>query len=163
MPSLYELNQQIACILDSTTDDGELLPEVEERLSALEMAQPVKVDSICCAIAQFDADATALAEEGKRLLDRAKTLQGRHKRLKDYLKYCLESAGITKLETHHFRVWIQRNAAPSVTLAEGAEVPCRYQRIKVELDARQVAQDYKNGLTLPASLTVTEASHLRIK
>ncbi len=163
MPSLYEINQQIACILDSTTDDGELLPEAEVRLDQLAMEQPVKIDNICKFVTQCGADETALMEESKRLAQRAAQIARRRDRMKDYLKYCMEASGITKLSTERFSVWIQNNAAPSVVLAEGAEVPSKYQRIRVELDARQVAQDFKAGLTLPPSLTVSQGKHLRIK
>lgn len=165
MPSLYQIaNDYLECFIED--ENGEFSPDVAERLDALEADFTVKAENVCRYIRQCNADSEAFALEAKRLQLHAQIAANKADRLKDYLKESMERTGLTKCDTELFKLWIQRNGVPSVTLAEGMTpgmLPKEYQRLKIEADAKKIGDDFKAGKPMPEGVTAAIGFHLRIK
>ncbi len=159
---LYEIQSEIAALL-AATDDGELPPDAEARLDGLQMQLEEKADNICRLIRQREAEQAGYAEEADRLIRLADAARRDYERLKDYLRRTLTGLGLKRLDTALFKLSACKNSQPSVLLADSAEVPPQYSRVKVELDRKAVVEAWRDGLTLPEGLTVEVGEHLRIR
>lgn len=162
--TLYDVANEILLILDdASAEDGELPAGAEERLDALQMTLVEKADNIL-ALAQCELrEGEALKAEAERMAKLGQAKLRRVERLKAYLLRTLEATGQRSLATQRFAVSVCNNSVPTVTLEPGAPVPADYQRTRVELDARRVADDWRAGKPLPEAVKVVLGKHLRVR
>ena len=164
MPNLYEIASEVQSVLALTeTEDGEIPAELAAHLDGLGMTIAQKTEHLCRAIRQAGADADAYKAEAQRLAALQKTAQDKADWIKEYLFKCLTLAGIDRLDTELFKLWIQSNGRPSITLKEGEPIPARFEKVTVTLDGTRAYEAWKSGEPLPPSLVVTLGKHLRIK
>ncbi len=165
MPKLYEISSEIEAILAAVDENGELPADLSDRLDALGLSLESKADQVCRLVRQDQADAIALECESKRLGDLAKAAWGRADRWKQYVKDCLDRAGVKRLDTELFRLVVVRNSQPSVRVnIPPEELPTQYQRVRVEADSRALVEAWKaHPLVMPAGVTVEVGSHVRIR
>lgn len=112
--SLYEValeGMQIEDIL--IANDGELTPELEERLDALLKEGPKRIEAAAMVVRTLELSAEACKEEAKRLTDRKASLEGQADRLKKRIVVALDAAFNGKVRTDLFTVWAQ-NAADQI-------------------------------------------------
>jgi hypothetical protein len=69
----------------------------------------------------FEADAAAVAQWAKDAAARAKAIEARAERLRDYLAHCLEAAGIEKVEGPGVRISWRKSSA--VVIDDEAQIP----------------------------------------
>lgn len=163
-PTLYDLGTEWQRLMAAVSDDGELDPETERELEDLDLALAWKVEAVCCVIRELDARAEGRAAEAKRLADLAASDKRGAGRLRARLLEHLQRTGQAKVETARFRVWAQRNSAPTIDYAGPAEaLPEEFRRVKVELDAAAVRKAISEGRPIPPGVLVEQGSHLRIK
>ena len=161
---LYEIGNELAEILMSVNEDGEISDEQLAALSALEMQFSDKAQGICCIIRQAKAEAEMASLEAKRLQVLTQSRGAIAERLTEYLKSQMELTGQTKLSLPLFSVWIQRNGSPSVNYDGPVDrLPVWFQRVTIEPDKKALADAAKSGGLLPEGVTVTTGSHLRIR
>jgi len=165
MASLYHLaNEYLAAFAED--ENGELPGDLCERLDAIEADITVKAGNVVRFIQQCKGDAEMYSAEGKRLAALAAAKANQADRLKDYLMENLERAGMTKLSTDIATLSICKNSMPSVTVLEGMDprtLPAEYQRIKVEVDAKRIGDDFKAGKPLPEGVSAAIGKHLRVR
>lgn len=159
---LYDLPAEFAAIDAAITDlDGELTPELAERLDHLECTLEDKVEAIASLVRTAEAEADYFASEADRLANRKRSATNKASRLKDYLKQNLEALGRDRVKTPRFTVRLQNNSGPSIAWVAEAPIPDGFQRVRVELDGDAARQAWKAG-TLPAGFKVVTGRHLRI-
>jgi hypothetical protein len=159
---LYELPQKYEEILSKLTD-GEVTPDLEAELGALDETLQTKTEGICKMVQALNREAESANLEVARLSALAEIRLNAAARLKDYLKLTLELMNMTKVETDLFKVRIQKNSRPGIAyIGDLRELPFEYQRVKVELNGTALYEAWKGGKELPAGVTVTEGSHIRI-
>lgn len=159
---LYKLSNELACILGEA--DDEISEDLESRLNALTLAFEQKGESILQYRQSLIADADAIKSEVERLQARADGLQRKATWMKDYLHRSMEQVGIAKLTTLTFSATIAKSS-PKCELADGAEIPEAYTRLvpeSKEFDKKKAIDDWKAKKDLPASVTVTQGTNLRI-
>lgn len=156
---LYEVADKIREI----TDREELPDDLGVILDGLELDLRSKVDQLCRVMADESARSKAYAAEAQRLKALADQANNKHERLKDYVHASLLRAGLNKLDTDIFKLWVQRNSRPSISVHEGAKIPTAYERIKIEFDNEKAYQDWKRGVPLPEAIHVEIGNHLRVK
>jgi|HubBroStandDraft_4_1064222.scaffolds.fasta_scaffold00070_10 hypothetical protein len=164
MPALYQLSDAIQSALSECSEDGEITPDLEARLNALQIAFEDKVHGICQFMRQCELDATVVSIEVERLTKLKQSLTGKFEWLKGYLQRSMQALGMTAVDTPLFHLRIQRNSRPSFVLAAGAEVPEQFRRVEVSMDGNAVYAAWKEGKDVfPPEITVKQGSHLRIR
>ena len=163
---LYELTERYQRIMDRIDDvDGEIGPEAEQELVAINDSIEIKTENICCLLKSFEAEAAAMLAESKRLRERAASKQRAYDYLERYLKKNLESMNLKKVSTSLFTASICRNSQPSVD-AEGVDIdslPPELVRTKKELSKSACVEWSSLGKELPAGISVRINNHLRIR
>lgn len=160
---LYELSDQYAMILSQLSDleDGEIPEDISAALDAIEGDITERADGICMMIQQLRAEGQMLEAEGKRLELRATSRYRSADTLRLYLHDSLSHAGMDKVKTPRFTVWVQQS--PPAVQWEGDDIPEEFRRVTVAVDKAKALEVYKSGGELPAGFTVSRGSSLRIK
>lgn len=142
---------------------GELSPELEARLDALEGAWTTKVENIALFVKESEANAEAAGTEAARLAAIQKHFATKAKGLKDYLLFFMRRGGHQNLKTPRVRVWEQRNGRPSIKCTLAPELmPEAFRRVVVSVDTQLAYEEWKQGNALPDGFVVEHGFHLRI-
>lgn len=172
--ALYKL-VEIRATLDRVLEEaeGELTPEVEEMLDALDGRVDEKIERIGLYIRERGAAAKAVKEERDRLDALAKREERAAESLKGYVKRHMEALGKTKVHGLLATVAIQHNSQPSVTTslapaelyAEPASRPFvhREETVLYSLDREAVLAVWKRHEPLPETIVVDLGSHIRVR
>jgi hypothetical protein len=157
--TLYDLSLegvQITDILEA--NEGELTPELEDRLQALMHSGPKCVEAAAMVFRGLEASADACANEAQRLAQRATSFHNNAERLKGWIAIAIDCAFNGKIKTDRFTLWTQ--AAPDHTsfdLAEGHSLEelkgTPFVREKLELDKIALKDAFKSDQPLPAIVT----------
>ena len=159
--TLYDLSMEGVQIRDLLeANEGEITPEIEERLDALMLAGPDRVEAAAMVVKGMEASADACASEAERLAKRASGFHAKAAYLKSRITMALDCAFNGKIKTDKFTCYTQ--AAPehiAFDIAEGFTIEDVEKdapgvvRVKKELDKRELADRFKLGQTLPPSIT----------
>lgn len=161
--SLYDLADAQVSIDDLLDESGgELTPEIEERLEAIRGQFNDKVDRICELRQNRIRAAEACEAEAKRLSKRAEAAKRGADSLKTYLMSGLIRAGMAKLKTAKWTVWIQKSPASIRWTKALEELPIGFRRITVAADIEQAQALRKEGKALPDGFVVEQGEHIRI-
>ena len=164
MPSLWaitdELEEVTAEIMES---GGEITPEIEQKLDALEGSFLQKVENIALRVRELVVMADAAKAEKARLTAIEKAYRGAATGLKTYLLANLERKGQDYVQTPKARVRRTRNSQPTIRWT-GPQfmIPEGYRRMKIELDNATVREDLEVGRTPPEGVEVEYGHHVRI-
>ena len=111
---LYEIDRQIAELLENVDPEtGELLID-SEALEALQMERESKLENIALAVKNISAEAEAIGAEIANLTARKKSAEAKARRLRDYLGEALAGE---KLQTA--RVAVSFRSSRSVAVDDG--------------------------------------------
>lgn len=157
--TLYEITDELRELTEALE---ELTPDAEARLDELAHQVESKADSICRLLANLEGERLVLEREATRLMDAAGVKDRAIGRLKGLLKDGLQRAGLQRLSTPLFSLWVQKNSTPSVSIAEGVELPKEFLRVKVEPDMKALAAAWKDGRCVDG-VSVSIGTHLRVK
>jgi hypothetical protein len=162
---LYEIPHAIRAIEAMIEElEGEITPEIESKLNALEGEFSRKAEFIALMVKEATTAAAAIKAEEDRISARRKAHERRAEAFKDYLHRCMASMGVSKITGQLASPAIQRNSAPSVTVDIAPELlPERFRRVLVGPDNRALADAFKAGEALPAGVTAEYGTHLRIR
>lgn len=161
---LYQVVDELALIGEQLEENGgELTPEIDAQLMALEGAFQQKVERVVLFMRNLDATAAAADGEANRLAEIGKRKRAVAARLKEYLKTQMEFAGIPKVETPLCSVRIQKNSRPSISYAgELDTLPEGFIRITRSFDSNVAYALFKAGGEMPVGVVVEVGSHLRV-
>lgn len=162
---LYELTTEFNELFNALeqSEDGNVSPEIAERLSKLEGDIANKIDGCCRVMKTLDAEAKAFAAEADRLL-KAKRQRERHADwLKTYVREQMEVLGEDKLKTELFSLSICNNSNPSVSIFDEDMVPVAYNLpVERRIDKSAILADVEGGKDVPG-VEVVCGKHLRIR
>lgn len=159
---------QIADELDEIAEliaegGGELTPELEARLDALDGAFDEKVERVALVVRERIAFAEAAKMEEERLGAIRKAHERAADGLKRYLLMQMQRTDHLKVETPRARVRVQRNSVPSIAWTRPVEeLPEAYRRVTIAPDIARVREDVKLGATVPEGFVVEQGYHVRI-
>jgi len=109
--TLYDVSLEgvmIADILEA--NEGELTPELEERLDRLMTEGPERIEAAAMVVQTLQGSALVCQQESLRLAARAKSFDDNAKRLKERMTIALDCAFGGKVKTNRFTVWTQQAA-----------------------------------------------------
>jgi hypothetical protein len=162
---LWELSADLDAIAEEiTANDGEITPEMEERLAALEGAFDEKVERVALYIRQMQVNAAAAKAEKDRIAAIEKRYTAKADNLKLYLLQHMTRQGSTKVETPKCRVSVVKSGVPSISWT-GPQfmIPEGYRHITIKPDLKTVQEDLAEGRTPPEGFVVEHGKHIRIK
>ena len=168
MPTLHELTIECQRIMAAIDDaDGEITPDVADRLDALEGDRNAKVDSYCRLMKNFElmgdeiaAVALPFQDEAKRIVARAAPHYRARDRLRERLKDELQAQGIDKIKTARFTVSIY-GIAPEIAWTADGPPPAEFQTAP-SLNKAAAVQWHKQNGWLPEGFSVKPKTAMRI-
>jgi hypothetical protein len=162
---LYQIAAELRPLMDAADEaGGELTPADLDRLDQLLPDLTAKVEAVCKLVRTWEALAAARKAEAQRLQQGAGTLDANARRLKEYLRQCLDVAGLPRHETPLFKVWRQRSPASLRCVVDPAKLPAGFRRETVEPDFRAALDVWRDSGVVPDGFEAAEAAeHLRIR
>lgn len=125
----------------------------------------IKAQNVAYAIKTLDANADAIESAAKEMIVRAKALRNRSSHIREYLKTCLEIAGVNNVACPHFALTIRKNPA-SVDIFEEKLVPSEFMRTPEppppSPDKKAIAEALKAGKDVPGAM-LAQGTRLEIK
>lgn len=124
---------------------------VKDTLESMTGALEVKARSVAGFILGVEADARARREHAEKVLAKAKAEENRAASMREYLHYCMISAGITEIKGPEFTLRIRDNPA-KVVVDRDESVPADYWvdvPATQRLDKQLVKQAIKDGYDVP--------------
>lgn len=115
--------RQIDAILTAT--DGELTPELEERLDAATTALSKKPDGIRDYLFALESTAKTIREEEKRLAERRRIFEAREERFRKYVISMLQLMERDELMGTYGELKL-RNNPPKLVIDDRAQVPAKF-------------------------------------
>lgn len=162
---LYEIPDAFEAIETILLENGgDLTPELEAQLDAIEGALEWKAERICRVIRNNDASADAYANEIARLQAHKRTHENTVGRLKDYMESVMVRMDRTSIAAGIFKVALQKNSRPSIRWTGDAnDLPERYKRVTIEANNQVAYDDWKADVVLPNGFEVQLGKHVRVR
>lgn len=159
--ALYELAPEYAALEDELdAAGGEISPELMARFDAIAGELKDKLSACAFMIRNRQAESDKHAEEAKRQANRAAVLNRSAASLKQYVEYCLDMAGLAKIEGV---VRLQANGQVSVAFdGEPEKLPEGFRRVIFGLDRDAALAAHAAGQPLPEGVRVERGRHVRI-
>jgi hypothetical protein len=139
--------------------EGELTPELEERLDRLMQEGPDRVEAAAMVVRNLEAFEEQCKAEARRLSERAKAFENNIERVKDRILAAVDGAFSGKVKTAKFTIWSQKAAdrvaydlREEFSLEMLKEEYPELVRTKLELDKKACADLYDGGMELPESI-----------
>jgi hypothetical protein len=152
-----EHRAMVNALMDSTDDAQTIADTIEAESYPLE----VKARQVAYAPKILDAEADAIEAAAKDMVARAKSKRTRAANIREYLKTCMEIAGVTKIECDHFAISIKKNPH-SVEVFELALIPGEFMRQPETPppapDKNAIKQAIKDGNEVPGAILVQGTS-----
>lgn len=160
MRPLYEINGDIRQLLENAeiTEDGEYLIDFKA-LQALQMEREQKLTGVALYYKNIVSEAAMVKAEKKALEDRAKALDRKADRLKEYLKDALNGESLSDP-----RVKVSFRKSPdSVDVFSIEKLPSMYFRVKTEPDKTAIKKALQDGKDIPGARLITDDISITIK
>lgn len=153
---LKEQNDIIEKILES---EGEVSPELEKQLLVIDTHLPEKVDAYSSVLDRIANEAVYFDERAAEFAKAAKTLKKAYDRIKDQIKFNMESQGLKKLPGHDY-VFSLSNSKGSVVVTNEDLIPDAYFEIvsSKKIDKNAIYTAIKKGMTIPGAHVVENSS-----
>lgn len=143
-------------LADMGLDDQTIADTLESMAGDLEH----KAQSVAYMVRAFEADAAAVAQWAKDAADRAKAINARADRLREYLAHSLDVAGVEKVEGPGIRIGWRKTA--SVQIEDASQIPADLMRVKPapapEPDKTAISNAIKAGRDVPGARLVAGRS-----
>ena len=172
--SLYNLSiegLQIRELLEAS--EGELTPEIIERIDALMIVAPDRVEAAAMVVQGLQGSAAICQQESLRLAERANALDRSANSLKERMAMIVDAAFGGKVKTARFTVWTQQAAdhvafdvEPGYSIDDVEKADPSLVRVKKELDKLALKDKFQAGEALPIAVhfeTQQGKRYVRIK
>lgn len=148
---LWEMTDEWRAIMRGVEDaNGELTPELEARLTAIDEPLRVKIGNIIRIIRDFETDKVKIGTEMERLLRLNSVAVNGARRLRSYLQGCMSLANITSMKTDVGQASLVSGGRESVEyLGDPADLTTELTRVNCEPDKEKALAMHKEGKTLP--------------
>lgn len=155
MPSLYELTEQAAILMDMLEREEIDEQTLNDTLEALCAEQ--KIEDCCKVYRQLKANAEMYKAEKDRLFKKQRTAENGAERIRQMLSGYLEAVGKNKLEAGVFTVKSTKSVAVEIT--DESKIEMLYQiEQPPKIDKRAIAQAIKAGEDVPGAVLTERIS-----
>ena len=154
--------------LDDAIHDALIMREEEEdfdesHIESLNLAFDKKVSACAAASENLKEEINLLQEVKRKATARIESLTTNNDGLKEYVKSCLESQGMTKAGSGHLRVRIQNNPM-SVEIADEdvRNLPSAFKKVTIEARKAEIIRHIKSSGEIPHGVKPVYGSHVRV-
>ena len=156
---LYEINQEIAKVLDSIDEEtGEITEEQFEQLTELNLQREVKIENTALYIKSLRAEAKAIEDERKKLQDKERAVKNKIISLENYLQVMLSGEKYkSPLNSIYY------GTSYSVNVLDEHKIPCEYLIIQApKIDRRGLLRAMQDGQN-PAGVELEEKTFMVLR
>ncbi len=160
--TLMKLSSEMKTVYEmlETETDKQLIADT---LEALEGDFSYKLEGCACVYDRIKAECESAQKKANAWNDISKTLENNMIRLNDYMKMCMENAGIKEIETNMHRFKIVKNGGKLPLKIDGG-VPEHFlkKEIKESPDNDKIREALDNGEALTFAHYGDRGTHLKI-
>jgi hypothetical protein len=153
MTALYLLANEYRAAAMTLADMDLDAQTIADTLEGLSGDLEVKAQNVALMCRGMEANAEACKQWAKEAADRAKAIEARAARLRDYLQRCMEATGIQKIEGPGVALSFRKSTA--VAIDEPALIPAEYMRTPepppAAPDKASIAAALKAGKDVPGA------------
>lgn len=156
---LYEIAQEELDLLCEIEElEGELTPELEERLKINAENMSSKMEDYCKAIRYYEMTVANAKSEKERLDKLIKRSERSQQWLKDAILNVMNATGKPKVSAGTFTVGTRKSTA--VNIIDESAIPARYANevVTVKIDKTAIKDAIKNGEEVPGAQLVERKS-----
>lgn len=160
--SLYQITNAFPSIMENDEINEEEKKQIKQELTLL-LQQ--KSQNIIGYFRNIELTIGAMKEEESRIATRRKSLENRLSKFKQYVKECMESNNIKKIETGLGTLSIAKSPI-SVEIVNEDEVPSEYKTevVTVKIDKNKIKENFKETGEIPTGINInSNNTSLRIK
>lgn len=161
--TLWELSeglQEVARLIKEA--EGEITPEIEERLDELTPSWTAKVEACCHVLDELRARFDTLDAHAKRLTDAKRSLKRSADGLREYMRLQHIAADKTRTTTDTHIVTVQRNGVPTVVINDWDSIPSELRKVKESPDTAAIRALIEGGEEV-AGASLEYGNHLRTR
>lgn len=161
--NLFKIAQEELDLLNEIEElEGELTPELEERLKINEANMAKKMEDYCKAIRYYEMTVANAKSEKERLDKLIKRSERSQQWLKDAILNVMNATDKPKVSAGTFTVGTRKSTA--VNIIDESAIPARYANevVAVKIDKTAIKDAIKNGEEVPGAQLV-ERKSLTIK
>jgi len=151
---LYEISEQYDRIFSELFDEetGEINPEKQAALNALDEAGNRKIISTACVIKNMEAEAKAINDAKNAMALREKRFKAEMEWLEEYLTFNMHKLGLKEISCPYFKISLRESAAVDPDIDMDA-LPEKFKRVKTEIDPnkRDILAALKAGEEVPGA------------
>jgi hypothetical protein len=125
--SLYTIAQEHRAMVERLMDTQDDAQAIADTIEAESYPLEVKAQNVAYAIKSLEATAAAIKQAEGDMAARRKAAEKRAEHLREYVKTCMEVAGVSKIECPHFALTIKKNPA-AVDIFEPGLVPNEFMK-----------------------------------
>lgn len=163
--ALYQIAETYRDAVDKLSDMDLPAEAVADTLDAIQGELQVKATNVAAFAQNLEALAESIKFAEERMSHRRKVIENRVASIKSYIKTCMESAGVSKIESPEFKLSICKNP-PSVEITDEGSVPNEFKKQPPPppptLDKKAIAEALKNGIDVPGARLI-QGTRLDIK
>lgn len=163
--ALYEIAHDYRRMVEALTNTQDDARAIADTIEAESWPLEVKAQSVAYAPKILEAEADAIEAAAKEMIVRARAKRNRADNIREYLKTCMEVAGVTKIDCPHFAITIKKNP-PAVDVFEPGLIPAEFMRQPAppppSIDKAAIKEAIKAGREVPGAL-LDAGTRLEIK
>lgn len=157
---IYEINEELRRLLETTNEDGLIEPEAFDRIIELQATRGDKMEWLGLHVKELRAEAQAVKAEADALYKRATSASKRADGIENYLTFLMTDGELDKFQTN--RLTLSFRSSKAVEVTSEALIPKEYFRIKREPDKVALSADLKAGKEIPGAALV-ERRRIQVK
>lgn len=163
--SLYQIAQEHRAMVDALMNTQGDAKAIADTVEAESWPIEQKAQNVAYAIKQLDALSSAIKQAESEMAARRKAAENRADSIRQYLKDCMEIAGMTKIECPYFQIAIQKNPS-SVDIFEEELIPQEFMRQPETPppapDKKAIKAAIDSGIDVPGA-TIKQGTRIVIK
>lgn len=156
---IFKIAQEFLDLLNEIEEiEGEITPELEERLKINEANMAKKMEDYCKAIRYYEMTVANAKSEKERLDKLIKRSERSQQWLKDAILNVMNATGKPKVSAGTFTVGTRKSTA--VNIIDESAIPARYANevVTVKIDKTAIKDAIKNGEEVPGAQLVERKS-----
>lgn len=127
LPALYEIAEVYRKALETLGDLDLDDQTIKDTLEGLQGDMQVKSQNVAAFCLHLESMSEAIHEAEKKMAHRRQVISNRAENIRAYLKTCMETAGISKIECPYFKMQIKKNP-PKTMIDDTSKIPSEFMR-----------------------------------
>lgn len=163
--ALYEIASDYKKAIQELENMDLPIEAIRDTLEGMQGDLAVKARNIIAFAQNLEALAEEIKKAEENMSHRRKVIQNRAESIREYVKDCMENAGVTKVETPWFAISVKKNP-PSVEIVDEMAIPEIYKKTPppppAKPDKKLIADILKGGQEVPGA-KLTQSTRLDVR